>query len=282
MRPFSWLGAIGGLLVAWLAALPAGGAEEPWGRGPFAAEPAVVLKALDAIPAPDDADVHVLLEEETYQYDPQGRKAHTLRRVYRCLSQTGAEEWSYSEGEWSPWCEERPAIRARVITPDGKAHQLDPKNLVEVPVDQDSHNVYTDRRMLRGPLPAVRAGAVVEEQIVTRETQPFFARGDVDQMLFVAFFPVHKAPLVIEAPAQLPLRHEVRGIELAPRRTEREGRVRIDFETGPIEVFEFPEPFLPPDAPRFPQIVFSTGESWASVAAGYAELFEPQLSLIVA
>jgi len=277
MRPFSWLGAIGGLLAVGLAALPAGGAETPWERGAFAAEPAAVLEALDAIPAPDDVDVHVLLEEETYRFDAQGLKTHTLRRVYRCMTEAGAEDWSFSEGEWSPWCEERPEIRARVITPNGKAHQLDPKNLAEVPVDQDSRNVYVDRRMLRGPLPAVRAGAAVEEQVVTRETQPFFARGEVERMMFLAFYPIRKARLVIEAPADLPLRYEVRGIELKPRRTEREGRVRLDFEAGPFAELEFPEPFLPPDVPRFPQIVFSTGESWASVAAGYAELFEPQL-----
>jgi len=277
MRPFSWLGTIVGLLAVGLAALPAGGAEVPWERGAFAAEPAAVLKALDAIPAPEDADVHVLLEEATYQYDDQGRKTHTLRRVYRCLTETGAEDWSYSEGEWSPWCEERPEIRARVITPDGKSHRLDSENLAEVPVDQDSRNVYVDRRMLRGPLPAVRAGAVVEEQIVTRETQPFFARGEVERMMFLAFYPMRKARLVIEAPAGLPLRYEARGVEVTPRRTEREGRVRLEFEAGPFAEIEFPEPHLPPDVPRFPQIVFSTGESWAAVAAGYAELVEPQL-----
>ena len=201
MRPFCLLLTVGGILLAG----PAEAAVDPWDRASFEAKPGDVLEAVEGIAAPEDADVHVLLEEETYRFEDDGRQTHTLRRVYHCVTRSGAEDWSYSEGEWSPWREKRPEIRARVITPDGNSRELNPKDLAEVPVDQDSRDVYTDRRMLRGPLPAVRAGAVVEEVVVTRETQPFFAGGVVEQMLFLALHPTRKARLVLDAPAELPL-----------------------------------------------------------------------------
>ena len=47
MRSFCLLGTLGGLILAGLAASPAGAGEEPWERGLFLAEPAAVLKALE-------------------------------------------------------------------------------------------------------------------------------------------------------------------------------------------------------------------------------------------
>jgi len=254
-------------------------ADEPWDGPALTAPPAVMLRAAAAGPAPENADIEMLLEEVCYEFDQQGRQCSTVRRVYRCLTEHGVESGAWSVGEWSPWHEERPSMRARVITPDGAVHLLDPKTIAEVPARSSSDDVLTDRRALRVPLPAVKVGAVVEEEIVVRQMRPFFGHGLVREQALIRFYPTRKLRVTIEAPVELPLRYEVRASDTKPVRSERGGKVRLSFEVRPPVKFVFPEPYLPPELPAWPSVSFSTGKSWADVAAGYAALVEPQIDL---
>jgi transglutaminase-like putative cysteine protease/tetratricopeptide (TPR) repeat protein len=255
------------------------GADEPWDGAPLAASPAALLRAATATPAPENADLERLLEDARYEFDAQGRKCFTVWRVYRCLTEDGVKSGAWSEGEWSPYCEEKPTIRARVITPDGAVHTLDPKTIAEVPVEMPADDVLTDRRGLRAPLPAVKVGAVVEEEIVVRQVRPLFNQGTTLEHALMNLEPTRKLRVTIEAPAGLPLRYEVRASDAKPARSEQNGRVRLVFEVRPPAKPVWPEPYLPPEMPAWPSVAFSTGKSWADVAAGYAALVEPQLDV---
>src|SRR5687768_1065304 len=152
-------------------------AADPWDAAPFTAEPAVLAGAAAALPTVPGAEVEVLLEEGHYAYDAQGRETMTQRLVYRVLTPEGVKSWATVAVGYAPWHEERPEVRARVITPSGQAHTLDPATLVDAtPVESDPETL-TDRRVLRGPLPAISEGAVVEQLITTRETESLFASG---------------------------------------------------------------------------------------------------------
>ena len=83
---------------------------------------------------------------------------------------------------WEPWHEERPTIKVRVITPDYAVHELDPKTVTDASAREDASNLYSDRRVLRAPLPAIAPGSVVEEEFVVQETAPFFAAGTVQRI----------------------------------------------------------------------------------------------------
>ncbi|MCP4656174.1 MAG: DUF3857 domain-containing protein, partial [bacterium] len=97
----------------------------------------------------------------------------------RILTPVGLQGWSTAEMSWSPWHQERPAMRARVISPDASEHRLDPKTIGESPIYGDQPEVLSDRMLLRSPLPAVAVGAVVEEEIEVRDSAPFFEQGTV-------------------------------------------------------------------------------------------------------
>jgi hypothetical protein len=245
----------------------------------MSAKPEEVLRAVAAAPAPADAEVEMVFEHHDYQFDREGRQHRTVRRVFRYLTEKGVENWSWTEADWSAGCEEQPTIRARVITPDGQVHRLDRETIGEVPVDQDNPNLASDQKLLRAPLPAIEVGAVVEEEIVTRESRPLFDHGMVERLLLAESYPARKFRLTISHPVELPLRWEVLGSELKPVRSEAAGRVTLRFEAGPLPARAAPEPYQPPEADRWPEIVFSTGKSWADVAAHYAELVEAQLKL---
>ncbi len=173
------------LLAASLALCPQGwaateaAASEPWDAARFTADPAAVVEAAAALPAAEGADVLVLLEEGSFKFDAQGRCAYRHRLVYRILTPVGLQGWSTAEMPWSPWYQERPAMRARVILPDRSEHWLDPKTIGESPIYEDQPAVLSDRMLLRAPLPAVAVGAVVEREIEMRDVAPFFEQGTV-------------------------------------------------------------------------------------------------------
>ena len=275
MKRLSVFGVICWLLAAGPPGTAAGG--EPWDGPAMAAAPAEVLKAATAKPAPEHADLEMLLDETRFEFDAQGKMCCATRRVYRCLTEEGLANGAWTGGEWSPWHQERPALRARVITPDGAVHLLDPKTIAEVPVDQASSDELTDRRALRAPLPAVKVGAVIEEEIVVRDTQPLFSQGLAHQHFLTNFYPTRKWRLSIEAPKELPLRFEARALDLKPVRSDANGRVRLVFETQPPATLTLPEPMQPPECASWPCVAFSTGKSWTEVAAGYTSLVEPQI-----
>ena len=132
--------------------------EAPWNLPALSAKPEDILHAAAASPAPKDGDVEMLFEEHVYKLDEQGRQHRTSRRVYRFLTDKGVDDWSCTEADWSPWCEEKPIFRVRVITPDGQAHALDQESIGEAPAEQDTPNLFSDEKLLRGPLPAIVRG----------------------------------------------------------------------------------------------------------------------------
>ncbi len=268
----NWFGLFVGLLVA----APCSAAE-PWDAPAFSGKPADMLKAIAGREKPEDADIEILLEDVSYVFDVEGRKELTVRRTYRLLTEDGVDNYAALERIWSPWCEEKPALRARVITPDGEAHDLDPKSIGEVPVEQVSPNVWSDRRVASAPLPAVCVGAIVETEFVVRETAPWFEQGIVRQCVLARFNPTRKLRLTIDRPVDLPFRYEVIGLDLTRAETKTDQRVSITFERGPIEAIRTLEDFLPPDVSQFPTLIFSTGKSWQDIATGYATIVDRQI-----
>ncbi len=254
-------------------------AQEPWDAPAFTADPAAMLRAASAFPVARDVDVVILFRDDRFYLEADGRSTYTRRMVYRLVTPAGAEGWSAVASEYSPWYEERPSIRARVITSDGAAHSLDPATLGEGPAQEDSDQVYTDRRVLRGPLPAVAPGAVVEEEIVVRETAPLLAAGSVHQAYFSSSVPRRRSRLEISYPASLPLLHSAQLLpSLEVTRTEKDGRIVLVMEAGPMDPVEPAEPFLPGDVAAWPRVQFSTAQSWQHVAEAYGRLVDAQLA----
>src|SRR5690242_21707825 len=107
-------------------------------------------KAASPAAVKSGTDVVVLCDEESYRFDTDGKALRTVYVSYKVLSQRGAEEWDALSADWRPWNEEKPQIRARVVTPDGVVHTLDPKTLVDGPVGEGREKVYSDRRVIRG------------------------------------------------------------------------------------------------------------------------------------
>jgi transglutaminase-like putative cysteine protease/tetratricopeptide (TPR) repeat protein len=257
------------------AAAAASPAAEPWEGEPFSATPAALAAAAAKVPGEEGDDAVVLLADASYRLDETGRETYTQRLVYRVLTTAAQESWSTFEESWEPWHQERPVVRARVITADGVEHPLDPVTLTESSQTPDDPDMFEDGKVLRAPLPAIRPGAVVEQLVTVRDTAPFFAAGVVRQHGFDLGVLVRHSRLVLDAPAATPLRWVSRGLPgMAPRDAVENGRRRLTFEVRDLEPAEDAEPGLPPEVPRTAYVAFSTGRSWEELARRYSEIVD--------
>jgi tetratricopeptide (TPR) repeat protein len=252
-------------------------ASQPWDAS-FASDTAALLKAANQIPSPEDQEVDVLLEDHHLAVDANGRARATLRKVYRVLRDDAVEDWSSVSETYQPWREQKPVIRARVITKTGSVHTLDPKTIADAPATEFDPSTFSDTRVIRAPLPAVESGALVEFEITT-ETAPAFAEAGVTRrMPVVDSVPLERFHVLIDAPTEAAVRTVYRQIpESAVRRTTSKAGIHIEFELGPLKPRKTFEGNLPPDASPFPYIAISTASSWQTLAARYADIVEKQI-----
>jgi tetratricopeptide (TPR) repeat protein len=252
--------------------------QQPWDAPAFSADAATMLKAAGAIPKDKKADAVVLLEDIHVSVDESGRATETYRMVYRVDTPNGVDHWASLSSRYSPWYQARPVMKARVITPDGVAHELDPKVLSDHAIkDDDSDNIYTDDHELEGPFPAVGVGSVVEEQTVIQDTSAFFEGSWSGKVYFGRSVPVMHSTLTLEAPASRPLQYVTRLLpDVQIRKSESDGTQRVVFDQGRLENDDT-QSFLPPETPRNRYVAITTAPSWQDVVTRYLKRVEAQI-----
>ena len=245
----------------------------------FSADVVGLYQLASQVTPPSGADVIILENEEHISFDSEGRAVRSRYFLYKILTQKGAEQWANVAAGWEPWHEERPALRARVITSDHVVHPLDANTVTDAPDRVTDNNVFSDRRVIRAPLPAVAPGSLVEEEQVTKQTVPFVGGASVERFYLSDMVPIQHTRLVLDAPSTLPIRYDVQLLpNLKPQRTEADGRVQIIFENGPVQALEDVDPDLPSDVPTFSSVTFSAGGSWQHVADEYGKIVDTQLA----
>jgi hypothetical protein len=252
--------------------------QQPWDGPAFAADPATMLRAAEAIPKDKKADAIVLREDVHVSVDEAGRATESYRMVYRVDTPKGVDDWASLSSRYSPWYQARPVIKARVITPDGVAHELDPKTLTDHAIkDGESDNIYTDDHELEGPFPAVVVGAVIEEQTLMQDTSAFFEGSWSGKVYFARTVPVMHSTLTVESPASLPLQYVTRLLpDVQVQKSESNGTRTLVFDQGRLEN-EDTQSFLPPETPRNRYVAVTTAPSWQDVVARYLKRVEAQI-----
>ncbi len=254
-------------------------APEPWLAPAFSATSEALLVAAERIPAPD-AEVLMLYQDVEISVDGDHRVTYRRRWVYRVLAPEALESWSASEARWSPWHQDPPRIRARVLTPRGPIW-VDPSVFRDGSVAEPDPSA-TASRILRTTLPEVTVGAVVEEEVLIRDYLPSFAAGISRRELLVLPVPIHRGRLMIEAPAGAEVRQLLRQppTPLAPvevERQEADGKVRWTFHYRDMPAATPVAAGLPANRVRHPHVAWSSGSSWQRVAVAFSDLVDQRI-----
>jgi hypothetical protein len=219
---------LSGLAVLLTVAATASRAAQPW-DAPFNNDAGAILKAASEVKTPQSSELVVLLDEQRYAIDDAGRINAKRRKVYKVLSADAVEDWSAIEQEYAPWHEQKPELRARVITPDAMVHALDPKTIADSPAEEFEANVFSDTRAVRAPLPSVVPGAVIEYEFTVRETAPALDAGVARRVNLVDTIATERFHIIVEAPVGMALRTKVRGMAPeAVRKTESKRGVHVE------------------------------------------------------
>lgn len=252
-------------------------ATEPW-DSPFEGNPQAVLEAAKRIAIPDSLAVVILLEQHHITIDDAGRITSKMRKVYRVANEDGLEDFASIEQEFQPWHEGKPELRARVITPDGAVHWLEAKTIADSPAEEYDQAIFSDRRVVRAPLPGVSVGAVVEYEVMVRENSPLLDIGEVRRVAIYDSVPIQRFKLSLSAAKNIPLQVVSKLIpDTAIRRQDTATALVWECDWGPLELRKSVETNLPFDIPSFPYVAFSTAKSWQQIAARYESIVDQQI-----
>lgn len=253
-------------------------ATSPWEGPPFSGEPRAIAAEAEVLGPPRGAAVDVLLEEGVFRFDERGAVTFSYRLVYRPVTPEAARQWGGVERTWAPWHQDRPEIRARVVSPRGEVVELDPRSLVERGAPGEEEGIWTDRRVLTGPVPGVRPGAVVEELTVVRDRAPLFDGGVVHRFHLAGPHPVRLVRLRVEAPESLPLRFVANGVDASPREKVEGGVRTAVWEARGVPALQPVDPLAPRDVWPGPVVHFGWGKSWSDVAERYGAVARSRLA----
>ncbi|HLO65785.1 MAG TPA: DUF3857 domain-containing protein [Holophaga sp.] len=258
------------LLLAGAGALLAGG---PWDGAPLAADPRAVMEAAKAHPPREGKPVLILFESRTWVLDAQGRRRRHVHTVYRIDGAAALKEWSEVGAGWGPWYQSRPVVRARVITPEGQVHAMDPATLGEYSTGQGGEGLFESRKTLNGPLPHTSVGAIVEEEIQADDTEPFFDTGSMARVPLAHNVPVVEARFTLDVPEGQAIHWRLLNMPgVKPAVASGGGRTRITVQAGPLDSPKEWEPLEDPAKEPIAAFCYSTLPSWSHVARAYAPL----------
>jgi tetratricopeptide (TPR) repeat protein len=244
---------------------------------PFSLPALEMRKISDAVAIRPEHAVVILAVEQAMTIDEEGRLRTRLHYVYRIDQEAAAQYWGSVSASWTAWFEDQPTIRARVITPDGREHALDPSTLAEFRPQQKDPEVFTDRKELKAPLPMVAKGSVVEIEISSREFRPFSRAGVRSSCSFENNFPIERARFTLEAPRSANLKLKCEGFsEKLLQRSSQGGNVLHRVSLSPLLPPKRREPFEAPDQELTAVVKYTTTPSWKSVAREYAAILDQQ------
>lgn len=247
-------------------------------RPPLTADPKDIILTSTQYPPVAGTSVQELLEETLVRIDDQGRRSFQYRYVFRIDHESAIEGWSAVSGGWSSWFENRPEIRARVVSPRGEVQLLDSATLGEYGVEDSSNQMYGDRKSLKGPLPKLSKGCIVEIVLLQSEHTPFSRAGVQGLLTLAQQVPVAHTRIEVQAPESAGLKVKIQGrSDLSPTRSTRQGLTTVSLELGPQPGLKLKERGLPQGVELTPVLAYSTVDSWDQSAKEYSAMVESRL-----
>ncbi|MBL0209511.1 MAG: DUF3857 domain-containing protein [Holophagaceae bacterium] len=253
--------------------------ESSWLNAPaLSADPASVLAASTIHKRRENSSILELLEDYHITLDTDGRIEQRYRYVFRVETEAGISAWGSVSADWSPWHEERPKIRARVISPNGKVHLLDPKTIGDYSANENSPQVYDDRKRVSAPLPKLSVGSLAEVEVITKETSTSTKAGGKHTIILSSSVPIMETRVQLTVPENLPLKWKLKGLPgVQPLNTSIGDRKMMSFRVGVREAPHHNEPYRPADLVDQPLLSFTTVPSWAVASKSYEALVESKL-----
>jgi tetratricopeptide (TPR) repeat protein len=245
-------------------------------NAPFARTPAEMLAWASGAPEPASEAAEYLLDATDVRIDRDGRTHRTDRVVYRVIDVARLPSWMKEIHCNHGWLSSKPEVRARVVTPDGQEHWLD-RGLLSDERAREEADTYSDSRVLRGPLPAIAGGAVVEVE-VTQEFSAWGKSGDHLRFPLLNALPTRSLSVRVRAPLDRPFHVTETGAQWPYRIVEEGSKHILTLEAASPPALEKDEAGSPEDFPSVPYLWVSTMPDWRAAAREEAAIVDGVLA----
>ncbi len=231
-----------------------------------------MLAAALRYPTPEGLDAIILDYSVHVQLDDSGKMHKTTRTVERIVRLQSIAGSRQAFAAWIPWRENRPKIKARVITSDGKPHLLDEASITENSISPASPGGSINMKALSADLPAVSIDSVVEVEIEESDRETTDPGGRWGEITVSSRYLIGHFSAVLETTSAHPLLVESRGFRDVKRSMSQTGSAQqVSIEDSDIMPGQSGI-LLPPDQTPVPTVIFSTAVSWQSVAQWYSSI----------
>jgi hypothetical protein len=240
----------------------------------FSSDPQQVYQAAKQIPGPRDAPAYIIDLDMTIRVEESG-KAHLLQRsVTRVVDDRGVRMFGTEVVPWVGWRQERPRIRARVITRDGRAHELDATTIADGGIAHSGGQLLTDTRAISAALPGVQSDSVLEVELEIDDKNTLFPGGQLLRHTLTQNVPVLHYRVEVVAPPNSPFQAASIGLDPTGRREERTADARRVIFEGRNLASPRPIGMPPPDSQAFPAVLVSSGMTWRNLASWYSAIVD--------
>src|SRR5580658_6195606 len=245
-----------------------------WPLPLFSSDPQQVLQAARQIPAPRDLPAYIIDLQMTVHIEESG-KAHWLQRtVTRVVDDRGVRMFGTTVVPWIGWRQERPRIRARVITRDGRAHELDATTVADGGYVHPGGQMLTDTRAISAALPGVQSDSVLEVELEVDDKNTLFPGGQLLRYPLTQNVPILHYRVEIEAPPNSPFQAWGNLLDPAGHHEERAPDARrVTFE-GRNLAGPHPLGMVSSDWQAYPLVTISSGVTWRNLASWYSYIVD--------
>ncbi|HEY1554345.1 MAG TPA: DUF3857 domain-containing protein [Kofleriaceae bacterium] len=241
---------------------------DPLDKPAFTAEPGELLAAAKAVRGDG---IVVLRVDKAISIDDRGLVTERWREVFAVRDKDAADDWSMLGMKWEPWHQDKPQIRARVISSSGRIEPLDLSHVSEGPESKGA------RRHYDVSLPTMEAGSVVEEEIDVTDRTPIVANGGA-ALYFTEDNSPHSTHVVLSAPMKR-ARQIVRALPpgVHAKHETAGGRETWTYVLGPLDESEW-EPDMPANVYTRPYFGVTTIASWSAFARDLGKVIDTQIA----
>ena len=266
-------GAIAGLLAL---TTPRVSAEIPngWPLPLFSSDPQQVYQAARQIQGPGDLGAYIIDLDMTIRVEESGKAHWLLRSVTRVLDDRGVRLFGTLVVPWVGWRQERPRIRARVITRDGRAHPLDSTTIADGGISHSGGQVLTDTRAISAALPGLQSDSVLEQELEVDDKNTLFPGGQFLRYTLTQNVAVLHYRVEVDAPPNSPFEAVANGLDPTGRHEERAADARRVIFEGRNLAAPHPQAMLPSDSQAFPAVAISSGVTWRNLASWYSYIVD--------
>lgn len=220
-----------------------------------------------------------LLSHSEYHFHSDGRLTTRFWTIDFVAHRDGIELAGTIARNYTPWCDEKPSISARVILNDQSVIETPASRAFEQPRDSSAQSVYVDDRRVTLLIEGIREGAIVESS-GTFISKPILgeAQSVLHTLTDMKKTQVRSILISSDPGMELTFSNYDSGVDLQLVKTDDGSQSFRAIVASDATVLELYEPLCGPAFATYPVVLLARSSSWKELGRQYAEQVDASIA----